>query len=416
MSLVSSASNQAKAIHGVENQLMLNKVLDECYRNGYISDVQKNFRIGSEKNDKQFYAPFMIQFSNRTRWVIFATTSMRSDRIKGQQWDAMNLKNLDPSITMAVLTYPNDSVDKDKFKQQDERYVEKNEISSLDRIWDFNELRQAIQNEFYIGFKDEVQLSNEDENLKTSKQIANFLNHGKIWDIEGKNFETQIADILSNTKYLNAWKGDILPTEQNNYAFFCQMMSTFDISSTSVREIHATAKKENIGYLPSGGSPKTDVIAEVVFNNGNNRLITISCKRSKMSMVSVHQYTADTFADVLNENDVQLRKLLNDFQYYGCLKDLPDGVEDELTIALKPYIKKLVLWAIGGIGGAGNPETQWAQYIVSYQTEKGAFNVHSVEEYCDIICSRSLMFGTPFGWTFASKSKGKNIQLKAPVV
>lgn len=35
----------------------------------------------------------------------------------------MNLKSLDSTITSAILTYPNDSVDCDKFKQQDTRYV-----------------------------------------------------------------------------------------------------------------------------------------------------------------------------------------------------------------------------------------------------------------------------------------------------
>lgn len=44
---------------------------------------------------------------------------------------------------------------------------------------------------------------------------------------------------------------------------------------------------------------------------------TFSCKRSSSSWVSVHEYTADAFADVLNPADNRLRELLYTFQQAG---------------------------------------------------------------------------------------------------
>ena len=36
--------------------------------------------------------------------------------------------------------------------------------------------------------------------------------------------------------------------------------------------------------------------------------------------------------------------------------------------------------------------------------------------FCDLIIERKGALGTPFHWTYASKHKGKSIQLKAPLI
>lgn len=419
MVVPSSQSNSSKAQHGAQNQNVLNTMLIECLDKGYISDYQKNFRIGNPDagNDKQFYAQFMIQFANRTRWVIFSTTSMRTDRIKGQQWDALNLKELDSSITTAILAYPSNEINDLTFKRQDLKYQQNQEISAIDRILNFQELYQAIQNEFYNQIKEEIDIAGDAAALDNPEQLEAFLNAGQIWDKNGKNFEIQIAQILSSDDNLAAWKNNIAK-EDNEYNFFCKMMDAFvaDKNKDEVLSISATAKKDEIGYLPSGGAPKTDVIATIKFTDNSDKTITISCKRSKSNTVTVHQYTADVFADVLDKDNDVLRKLLNMFQVCGNIRDLPVGVAAALEAELQKYTSRLSLWAIGGIGGAGDPTRHWAQYIVSLQTAKNEFYVHTTAQYCDIICQKSVMFGTPFHWTYASKSKGKNIQLKAPVV
>ncbi len=414
MSLVSSVSNKEKSIHGQVNHDELESILSDCLQNGFISDYQKKFRIGNPEvsNSEQFYAPFMIQFSNRNRWIIFATTSMRTDRIKGQQWDAFNIKELDTSIIKAFLTYPSDADDVLNFQRQNDKYINNEEISALDGVISFDELISLIKQEFYNDIQEEITI---DDNLSETA-LDEFLTRGKIWDKEGKSFEKQIANILSSKEFLNTYKNGKTIKNNNDFSFFTKLIQSFNLNIKNISYIKAYSDKETIGYLPSGGSPKTDVIAEIFYNNNKTQKITISCKRSKHNSVSVHQYSADVFAKVLDKNNNTLRKLLNDFQYYGNAKDLPDDVARNLEKELKPYIKKLILWAIGGIGAEGNPDTQWAQYIVSYNTTDSIFSVHSIEEYCNLIIKRKGAFGTPFNWTYASKHRGKSIQLKAPLV
>ena len=74
------------------------------------------------------------------------------------------------------------------------------------------------------------------------------------------------------------------------------------------------------------------------------------------------------------------------------------------------------MWVVGGFGAEVNSKSQFAKYIVSYQTTKDCFSVHKVEDYCSLISTKKGTFGTPFNWTYASKQRGKSIQLKAPVL
>lgn len=414
--LANSTSNKAKSMHGLENQQELYNILHNCLDNGYISDVVKEFRAGSihAVNQSQFYAPFMIQFSDRSRWIIYTTTSFRSDRIKEQLWDALNLKEVDTNITKAILVYSDSNPETAKFQKQNEKYKTLYEISSIDHIICFSELLEAIKGEFYKGVQDEINL---DPNIIpiTSDSLDTILTNGQIWDKEGKNFEKQIATILSSSSYLTAWKNN-KKLDDIHFPFFEKLLNTFELTTRDILKIEATAEKEKIGYLPSGGSPKTDVLVSIYDKQGNIQTITLSCKRSKKDSVSVHQYSADVFADVLDPNNESLRKLLNDFQYYGNAKDLPDGVAISLKTTLCPYLRKLTLWAIGGIGLETDNPIHYAQYVVSYQTTKEKFSVYSVENYCDILLQREGAFGTPFYWTYASKHRGKCIQLKAPLL
>lgn len=408
MSKANILSNKEKSIHGYENQESLTGVLSSLLEQGYISDFQQDFRIGhpTASNTAQFYAPFMIQFMDRSRWVIFSTTSMRTDRIKGQQWDAYNLKSLDTTVTKAILAYSPESNDVKKFKRQDDKYTNGWEISAIDRILDFNELVKKIKEEALATFKDEVDIPSNTPSAKV----------GKIWDKKGKGFERYVAKILQDRQFFAFWKKGNFPAKNKEFMHFKKLVDTFGLDATNVIKIETTADKKEIGYLPSGGSPKTDVIADITLSDGETLQITISCKRSKCDTVSIHQYTADTFADVLAPNNAKLRKLLNDFQYFGNVRDLPPETKNELKNELNPLLHNLSMWVVGGFGAEVKNKSQFAEYIVSYQTTKDCFSVHKVEDYCNSISTKKGTFGTPFNWTYASKQRGKSIQLKAPVL
>ena len=101
----------------VEYLLQLCKELD------YIKTYKKNYSLGKAGySDKhQFKAPYRIEFSDGSEWIIFTTTSQR-DRIKEQYWDAFNLKSLNNHITNAYLVYPDGLETKKK-----EEFIRKNE-------------------------------------------------------------------------------------------------------------------------------------------------------------------------------------------------------------------------------------------------------------------------------------------------
>ncbi|MDY2840718.1 MAG: MspI family type II restriction endonuclease, partial [Treponema sp.] len=171
-----------------------------------------------------------------------------------------------------------------------------------------------------------------------------------------------------------------------------------------------------IGNLKTSGSPKTDIIVTVILENGTEKHFTISCKKTNAKSVSVHQYTADAFADVLDSENETLRTLLQKFQENGNLRDFGDDNSLALRSELKPHLEKLVKWVIGGYGGKVQNQLQLADYIL-ISDEKDIF-IHTLEEYTQMLLKPENVshFGTPFQWTFASGRKGKDIQLKCKIL
>ena len=83
---------------------------------------------------------------------------------------------------------------------------------------------------------------------------------------------------------------------------------------------------------------------------------------------------------------------------------------------MSKYNFQLAIWAYGGIGGEGDSNTQWANYIITFKNETSELSVIKLEDYVSAILVVDGQFGTPFTWTFASKQKGKSIQLKGKVI
>lgn len=392
-------SNADKSKHGREAQESLASILKRCADAGYIIQIIAEYRIGKEgySNDKQFYAPFLIVFEDESKWALFTTTSMRTDRIKGQQWDAVNLKEIDPLITHVYLVYP-DGVSEDikkEFIRQNKKYSENEEYSIIDSIVSQNEINDMIE----------------------SYAIQNKTS-GQIKDIQGNSFESRVADILSLQRNLDKWKNNDATTEGMHYDIFKNIVECFGLDKATTLSIEATSDKKAIGRLPSGGNPKTDVLVTVRTSDQKITHYTISCKRSSDKNVSIHQYNADAFADVIDKNNSSLRRLLKYFQAAGSLKAMGSEKEAELTNELSPYVDKLSLWALGGQGGDGNPDTQNADFILTYDNTNNTSSIHRIEEYVHMLKDAGIEghFGTPFSWTYPSKRRGKDIQLKCKIL
>lgn len=389
------ATNKDKQRRGISLQRILVYMMRLCQEMGYISFYEEGYKIGKEgyTDQKQFKAPYRIRFMDDTEWIVFTTTSLR-ERIKEQYWEALNLKQINPAITQAYLVYP-DGLEDDDLRG----FITKN--AKIQNHGEFSTLDALISQDSFFNLVEAYALSSYTENAQR--------------DRKGKNFEKRVAAVLSNPINLEKWKTNDEYLEGLHYSMFKRILFKFGLSADDVNSITSTSDEEIIGHLPSNGKVKTDVLTEVVYEDGTSSYFTISCKRSSNSSVSVHQYSADSFASVLDPNNNELKRVLNEFQRCGNKRDMDPLDAEILTREIQPHIFKLCEWAIAGIGGEGNPQTQWANYIIIYHNNDETISVETANDYCRRLaadCTRA--FNTPFSWSYQG-DRGNNIQLSCPI-
>lgn len=362
---------------------------------GYLSSVIANYSRGKKgyKDQAQFKAHYLITFPDNTEWIVFSTTSIR-ERIKQQYWESLNLKEINPAIKRAYVVYP-DSISPEERNiaaAKNHKIIQREEFSTIEGIISQEELFNLIE-EYSIERKTQGQKSS----------------------ITGNNFEIRIAFILENPWNLKKWKTGDPSIDGIHYDIFKKIVTCFKLVPSEVVKITATANKNTIGFLPSGGLAKTDVLAFVQKVDGSVPFFTISCKRSSNSIVSVHQFNANVYADVLDPENNELRELLNLFQTCGNRYNMGEENASRLEMVLRPYIDRLILWALGGFYRRGNGY-QCAYYILIYDNYHGSISIHSVFDYCSLLKSYNKgMFGTPFSWTYQGR-RGTNIQLKCKTI
>ena len=199
------------------------------------------------------------------------------------------------------------------------------------------------------------------------------------------------------------------------YALYADVMHALRIKPTEIIDVCATS---DIPKLPSGGSPKTDVLLEIRKVDGTKEDFTFSCKRSSAARVSVHEYTAEAFAKVLNPKDEELKKLLLEFQAVGGVRSMDPKSVLLLEKRLIAYRERLSKWVLGGIGGEGDPKIQWASHIITVNENKNTYKISTIEDYILEYDRQGVtgQLGTPFQWTYPSGGKGKRIQLKGKMI
>ena len=329
-------TNTDKTLHGKNARDTLEEIFSECKKFKYIKEVLKDYRCGYEEYDnRQFYCNFVIVFKDDTKWIVNITTSFRSDRLKGNQWDTYNIKEIDPSINYSILVYPDDlSKDlKDDFIAYKMRILNHQHFSAIDNIVGQGELFELIEN-YANG------------NLKI----------GARKDIEGNNFESLVAKILSSRLNFVKWTEN-KPTDVGfQFDVFERIVDCFGLDRSDVAGIRATCDKKEIGRLTSGGTAKTDIIVSAELKNGEILNFTISCKKTSAETVAVGEFKADDIADILDPCNGRLRELLLNFQAAGSFDRF--GGENSLALEkeIKPYIGRLFDFLIYGTGGK---EREW---------------------------------------------------------
>lgn len=388
-------SNSDKTKRGNSLKRVLAYMMKLCKELGYITSFEENYKKGrpgfTDKN--QFKAPYKITFSDNTEWLVFSTTSLR-DRIKEQYWDTFNLMFLNPAISEAYLVYPDGLDPSDK-----QAFVSKN--NKIQNGGEFSPLNALMSQERFFN--------------RIEAYALRSLTPAQQRERKGNNFEKRIASILSNPCNFEKWKTNDPALEGLHYITFEKIVTKLNLVRADIAKIDATSDKSVIGFLPSGGPAKTDVLVTVTYEDGTSKYFTISCKRTSSSSVSVHQYSADNFANVLDPTDTEFRRVLNSFQTCGNKRDMNSADIQLLENKLQPLILDLCRWALGGIGGEGDSDTQWAYYILAYDNNTESISIHTTDEYCNtLVADSTRTFGTPFSWTYQG-TRGTNIQLKCPI-
>lgn len=389
--------NGDRAQHGYNAKDSLEQILKDCINKSYIKDYEKGYRCGyADYDDSQFFCNFLIRFMDDSKWIINITTSLR-DRVKMQQWDCYHIKKIVKSIEKSILTYPDDI--------------------KLDELEAFQAYRLKILNHVHYSAIDDVVGQRELYELIQAQATRN-LSNGQKKDLIGNDFETTIASVLSNRDNFEKWVSGDRVKVGVQYNYFEKIVSFFNLKKDEIKGIEATSDKNVIGNLESSGLPKTDVIVYVYYKDPSRNVehFTVSCKKTNEKAVSVHQYNADAFVDALNPEDKELRRLLEEFQIQGNLRDFGEENKILLTQTLQPYLKKLVRWVLGGFGGKNKNELQLANYILL--SDDSNIYIHTIDEYTNELLKPEniVHFGTPFGWTYASGRKGKDIQLKCKII
>ncbi|MGZ9763386.1 MspI family type II restriction endonuclease [Mycoplasma sp. 5912] len=394
-----SFSNKDKSKHGYNAQKSIIDLLNFCKNNNYIKSFRVNYRIGKEGyiNNEQFYAPFIIKFLDDKEWIIFSTTSMRSDRIKGQQWDAFNIKEINKQVEKAFLIYSDDVDEKESFlfARQNNKYILKEEVTAINEILNQSNLYKQIEQKALFDYND-----------------------GFKKNMQGLTFEKIISLILSNSDNLKKYKEKDKTITGLNYPYFYKIISKIDIKPEEIKFIDATSNESEIGKLPSGGKPKTDIILKINKLNNESIILTINCKRTSAKNVTVHEYKAESFVSVLSPQNKELKNLLQIFQENPTLSSFGEDNKRRLTSILKPLKEKLAKWVIGGVCGNGFLNKQWSSHILTFDNNTSMIYFYTIDEYIDLLDKHNICghFGTHFLWTYPSKKKGKAIQLKCKII
>ncbi|MBU9723815.1 MULTISPECIES: MspI family type II restriction endonuclease [Bacillaceae] len=389
--------NSKKSLHGKAGKEELENLLKGFEENQFVKDIVKDYSVGYGSHDNnQFKTHFLVQFLDNEQWIITSTTSVRSDRTKGNQWEAYNIKQLNKNVTRAILTYP-DGIN------------EKEELNAKS----YN--RKIQENNIYSEITDVISISDLFDEIEQKVLQSKSPNSKRA--LEGNSFEKRLVVILNNKGNLKKWNSQNSIEVGLQFPIFSMILEAFGMKNDiSINKISATDK---ISKLPSGGLPKTDVLIKFYFENKPTQTYTVSCKRTRNNKVTIHEYSVDSFIKALCLEDKRLIESLRSLQKVGgptALKNNYPPDYDYLNNNLINYINQLSKWVYGGIGGEGNPNEHWAYYIVSYNNELKEVSIYTIDDYIKQAKNIAGQFNTPFTWTYASGQKGKSLQLKGPVI
>ena len=254
------------------------------------------------------------------------------------------------------------------------------------------------------------------EKLFCEFDISN-LPHGIKEDKLGDLMEKYCDTLLNSPVLLEKYKNFTLNSCDTDEYVYSLIMSKYDRNPLDIIKVTSTT---DIKHRLSGENSKTDVLAKIVFSNGDFYL-PISVKQTTVPKVAMAEFDAETIFKEVGITDPIVKELILKHQIDASAKNFTPQQKLQLKEGLAPFARAFVRWVVTGTPYPTN-DLRFPEVLVKIRMSKNDeildIKVYSVDEYVDTIMLdkhgniKSGGFGTGLSWTYATGSKGRKLQFK----
>ncbi|WP_289762629.1 MspI family type II restriction endonuclease [Lactobacillus intestinalis] len=417
------SSNGERALAGVNTSKELISLLESIVEKYDTLTLDKNIEYGEKgKDPKQFKANAKINFDKgNSIWLVDVSSSFRSDRIKGKEFDIEHLKKIFQNLGIDVKAY---FILPDNAKEKD--------------IKDLRVFEQHIISKDKVTYFDGAMLMSNFRNLLEQKATQQ-IQQGQRSNLLGKSGEEILYQTFNNKNNVEIWNNpNNYITQSSNYSLFKTVVNkltpeigkiTFSraLNSYDTQELKIVRTATNKTY----GMPKTDVIISLSDSHNHLYDFNVSVKQPKSTKrkITVHEGSVERLLNDLKHslpinskfNDPkmfnQLSTALIDFQLNGSKAKMDSKNLEFLNTNLSELNKWLIDYFVFGINNSYLNKNQQANTLLIFNPETGNCKVSLVNEAEEALLNiRKATFNTPFSWTYPSKKRGKKIQIKSPTL
>lgn len=428
--------NRKKTRGGYNNKLAVKNDLNKlCDILPNVDFDTKNTKFGIlKKAPRQFSVDVKLLIKDEMgniceTWLIVTSNSVRSDRIKGNEFDVEHIKRIFNEIdriktgsVKAFFVVPNVQSEKDlrNFENYRQRAESKELVSYFDGIFKLSELTNYLKNE-----------------------AGKYIKQGVRSNLFGDNAEEKIVEAFNNKDNITLWNNpQNSVTKSSTYYIVQKVLNKLSVPRNELLQSMEAynGNKKGSSYLDElanikgyGGKPKTDILIKIYYGNKFKKVkISIKNPNKKRGNVTVHEGSVEKLlgdlemtmpSDSRFNDSEQFQKLkiaLLDFQKSGSTKGMDADLSKFLNENLSDLNDWLIDYVIFGINNGVLTNNQKADLLVVVDPDSGDLELMTIAEerkklleYCN---GRKAGFRTPFSWTYPSKKRGKKIQLKMPII
>lgn len=423
-------------------QELQDKGLIKRFSHSRTSDVCHHFSDGSHLPEAQYRANYTLVDLHDSIIYLYTSTSFRTDRIKSTMWDAYAMQffsGIHPEKVAAVIFIVEDAAaNEDSFLQFKAKLMAKSIYSPISHAMSESEFLRFMdqweqEKTNYVNQCSYLNLTDADtveflaafHNKAIIDCLTKLKNHenGSGTGKRGNAFEEFLRTTLSNEEILEAYQNEVLDRHGKLGKVLTEILDcSVRYHNIDIQEVASIECERSIA-LGNHGLAKPDL--KVVYhmqNNQPNVVSYLSLKLSSGDVVTCHDYTADSFIEVLNlPNESLLAEGLKIFQENGNWKNTKIAFEtkgldfEKFQEYLKQAMPSLLNWALKGQGHTLPKELE-VDLMVLARAEELQVRATPADDYIrELLALSKNSVGAPLNWTYPSKQRGKRIQLKMPL-